>query len=49
MGRKNKDLWMVGLGLRGAVGGRNEETFSKYAGGIRVERYPSRRQHKQVL
>ena len=35
--------------MRGAAGGRNEETFSKYAGGIRVEQSPSRRQHEQVL
>jgi hypothetical protein len=34
--------------LRSAAGGRNEETNSKYAEGIRVRQYPSRRQHKQV-
>jgi len=29
-----------------ADGGRNEETYSKYAEGIREKRYPSRRQYK---
>jgi hypothetical protein len=32
----------------GDTGGRNEETYSGYAGGIPVGRYPSRRQHKQI-
>jgi hypothetical protein len=30
-------------------GGRDEETCSKYAEGIRVKQYPSRRQQQQVL
>jgi hypothetical protein len=33
--------------MRSATGGRNEETYSKYAKGIRVKQYPSSRQHKQ--
>jgi len=36
------------FGLRSAAGGRNEETYSKYAEGIQKNNYPSRRQHKQV-
>jgi hypothetical protein len=35
--------------VAGAAGGRNEETYSKYAEGIRVEQYPSRRQQQQIL
>jgi len=34
--------------LRGAAGGRDEKTYSKYATGIQVKQYPSRRQHKQI-
>jgi hypothetical protein len=34
--------------LLSAAGGRNEETYSGYAEGIPVEKYPSRRQHKQI-
>jgi hypothetical protein len=33
----------------GAAGGRNEETSSKYAEGIRKKRYPSRRQQQQIF
>jgi len=32
--------------LRSAAGGRDEETNSEYAEGIRVKWYPGRRQHK---
>jgi hypothetical protein len=35
--------------LRGAAGGRNEETYSKYAEGIGEKQYTSRRRHEQVL
>jgi len=30
------------------AGGRDEETYSKYARGIRKNKYPSSRQHKQT-
>jgi hypothetical protein len=32
-----------------AAGGRDEETYSKYAEGIRERQYPSRRQQQQIL
>ena len=32
-----------------AAGGRNEETYSKYAEGIRKRKYPSRRQQQQFF
>jgi len=35
------------LTMRSAAGGRNEEAYSKYAIGIRVKQYPSRRQQRQ--
>jgi len=33
-------------GFGGGAGGRDEETYSRYATGIQVKQYPSWRQHK---
>ncbi len=41
--------WGGEIPMCSAAGGRNEETYSKYAEGIRVKKCPSRRQHKQTL
>jgi hypothetical protein len=46
--KRRLDPRLCGDKLRSTAGGRNEEMYSKYAEGIRVKQYPSRRQHKHT-